>query len=524
MGVRAMSDWLLTADERGNPHTRLDRRHPDGAAYTGGNEVRALVHGTEYFRDLYERIANMVAGDVVFFTDWRGDPNQRMRGRGTEISKVLCEAASRGVIVKGLIWRSHWDRLAFSAAENEHLGEEIEAAGGECLRDMRVRVGGSHHQKMVVLRHPGRPEHDIAYVGGIDLCHSRRDDEQHHGDPQAVSMASEYGPTPPWHDVQLAVRGPAVGDIDAGFRERWDDPAPLTRNPFHRLHDLLRREDTRPDPLPAQLPDPPPSPDGQCVQVLRTYPYRRRGFPFAPNGERSIARAYRKALSLVRNLIYIEDQYLWSTEIAELFGEALAANPDLHLIGVVPMYPDASGLTGNAETLGRQQAIETLRRAGGDRVAVYGIENREGTPIYVHAKVCVMDDRWTCVGSDNINLRSWTHDSELSLAVVDDDPVTGFGRALRLRLHREHLERENDGTDAGDLWDAAGVFAAYAAAAQRLEQWHEGGRRGPRPPGRLRSYQRPALRGWSALLAREVYRLIADPDGRPPSLRRAHAF
>ena len=332
-----MSDWLLTADERGNPHTGLDRRHPDGTAYTGGNEVRALVHGTEYFRDLYERIAKMTAGDMIFFTDWRGDPNQRMRGRGTEISTVLCEAADRGVIVKGLIWRSHWDRLAFSAAENEHLGDEIEAAGGECVRDMRVRPGGSHHQKMVVLRHPGRPGQDIAYVGGIDLCHSRRDNEHHQGDPQAQRIAAEYGPTPPWHDVQLAVTGPAVGDIEAGFRERWDDPAPLTRNPLHRLHDVIRREDTRPDPLPPQNPDPAPR-DGHCVQVLRTYPYRRSGYPFARYGERSIARAYQKALRRARSLIYLEDQYLWSSEIAELFAGALVEHPDLRLIAVVPMY------------------------------------------------------------------------------------------------------------------------------------------------------------------------------------------
>lgn len=516
-----MTDWFLTADERGNPHTALDHRRPDGLAYTTGNEVRALIHGAEYFHDLYARIAETAAGDMIFFTDWRGDPNQRLDGPGTEISRLLCGAAARGVIVKGLVWRSHWDRFAFSSSENEHLGEEIEAAGGECLRDMRVRTGGSHHQKMVVLRHPGRPERDIGFVGGIDLCHSRRDDEHHGGDPQAVSMAPEYGRTPPWHDLQLAVRGPAVGDIEAGFRERWDDPSPLTRNPVHRLHDLLRREDTRADPLPPQLPDPPPA-GGHRVQVLRTYPYRRRGYPFAPHGERSIARAYRKALSRVRDLIYVEDQYLWSTEIAELFGEALARNPGLHLIGVVPMYPDTAGLTGAAESLGREEAIEVLRRAGGDRVAVYGIENRHGTPIYVHAKVCVMDDEWTCVGSDNINLRSWTHDSELSLAVVDDDPASGFGRKLRMRLHREHLERP--AADDADLSDAKTLFMAYAATADRLEDWHRSGRHGPHPTGRLRHYHAPTMSRWSTSLAKQVYRIIADPDGRPPALRRAHAF
>ena len=57
------------------------------------------------------------------------------------------------------------------------------------LLDQRVRFGGSHHQKLVVLRHPDEPERDVAFAGGIDLCHSRRDDADHRGDPQAVQMA-----------------------------------------------------------------------------------------------------------------------------------------------------------------------------------------------------------------------------------------------------------------------------------------------------------------------------------------------
>ncbi|MFI1399958.1 hypothetical protein [Streptomyces sp. NPDC020681] len=69
------------------------------------------------------------------FTDWRGDPDERLVGHGSEIGTVLCEAAERGVIVKGLVWRSHLDRFQFSEAENPQLGNEIEAAGGECLLD-----------------------------------------------------------------------------------------------------------------------------------------------------------------------------------------------------------------------------------------------------------------------------------------------------------------------------------------------------------------------------------------------------
>jgi phosphatidylserine/phosphatidylglycerophosphate/cardiolipin synthase-like enzyme len=131
-----------------------------------------------------------------------------------------------------------------------------------------------------VLRHPGRPELDVAFVGGIDLCHGRLDGAEHAGDPQRQPMAKVYGSRPPWHDVQLAVRGPAVADVETVFRERWDDPAPLTRNPFDRLANLLRREDQPRGVLPVRLPDPAP----RGMQLLRTYPRRRRGYPFAPAG------------------------------------------------------------------------------------------------------------------------------------------------------------------------------------------------------------------------------------------------
>ena len=147
--------------------------------------------------------------------------------------EVLACADERGVDVRGLIWRSHTEMLHFNSAENRLLGRQLQARGAEALLDMRVRAGGSHHQKLVVIRYKDRPEHDIAYVGGIDLCHSRRDDARHLGDSQALGMASEYGATPPWHDVQAAITGPAVHDVETVFRERWEDPTRLTRHPVY---------------------------------------------------------------------------------------------------------------------------------------------------------------------------------------------------------------------------------------------------------------------------------------------------
>ncbi|PRC41428.1 phospholipase [Mycobacterium sp. ITM-2017-0098] len=517
-----LTDWFLTTGERGNAATSIP-------AWCTGNQVEPLIHGATYFDRLAAAVTEMRHGDYLFFTDWRGDPDERVRDGGPTIAELFCHAAERGVVVKGLMWRSHLDKFSYSEEENQHLGDDIEAAGGEVLLDQRVRFGGSHHQKMVVLRHPGAPERDIAFAGGIDLCHSRRDDANHHGDPQAVQMASAYGDHPPWHDVQLAIHGPAVGALDSSFRERWTDPASLDKlSPIAWITDKLRRADLSPGELPPQPADPPPA-GPQAVQVLRTYPDAHFEYAFAPHGERSVARGYTKAVQRATRLIYLEDQYLWSKQVAHLLAGALRANPDLHLIAVVPRHPDVDGRFAlPPNQVGRRQAIETCREADPRRVHIFDVENQVGTPVYVHAKVCVIDDVWACVGSDNFNRRSWTHDSELSCAVLDDtrddrtprDPASRgdgarvFARDLRLRLLREHLDRADDGSDDDGLIDPGDVVRTVAASAQALQDWHDGGRIGPRPPGRLRPHRPEQLGRFTRMWAEPLYRAVYDPDGR----------
>lgn len=562
----ALAEWFLSPAERENPHTVIDAVRGGERAWSTGNHVRPLIHGQPYFAELAERIGAMGAGDRVYFVDWRGDPDQWLTPDKDTLVDILVAALGRGVDVRGLLWRSHWRKFGFHSERAFALGQQIEEAGGQCLRDMRVRTGGSHHQKFVVLRHEGDVSRDIAFVGGIDLCHSRRDDTEHEGDEQVLAIAAEYGPRPAWHDAQVAIQGPAVHDVETTFRERWEDSTPLTLNPGRMLTSWLQAEEQEAKPLGEQWPPPPEVESGHdAVQVVRTYPaILPKSYDFAPDGEQSIRLANVKAMSNARQLVYVEDQYLWGEDVGKHFAHALRSQPELRLIIVLPQVPDVEAIPGRAAELNaRRLALEPILAAGGDRVALFSLTDSAGLPVYVHSKVCIIDDRWASVGSDNFNRRSWTSDSEIACAVMDQrldqlgadapTPPDAFPLRLRRTLCAEHLGVPED--EVPD--DPRELFDAFAQAAEDLDEWYASGAgdrvRGPRraleaarnrrrrmprarrrlrervaadaeagqarsvdqaerPPGQLRRLQAPELSRAQRLIGDGLYALI-DPDG-----------
>lgn len=530
--------WFLSRAERGNLATDVHAGGAGSPSWSEGNLVRPLIHGATYFARLHEELTALQAGDRVWFTDWRGDADERLLADGPSIGDVLAALARAGVEVRGLVWRSHGERVSapISGRSNELLSRQVNDAGGEVLLDQRVRLFGSHHQKIFVIRHRDDPSRDVAFVGGIDLSHTRRDDADHAGDPQAVDMDSRYGKRPPWHDAALELRGPVVADVLAVFAERWNDPHPLDRRtPYRMLLQRLARMPRHPEPLPPTAPPPPPA-GPHAVQLLRTYGVKRPPFPFAPTGERSIARAYAKAFARARSLIYIEDQYLWSTEVAGGIADALERNPKLRVIAVVPRYPDSDGpLAGPTSRIGQLRALRMLHRVAPDRVGVFDLENRSGTPIYVHAKICIIDDTWFTCGSDNFNRRSWTTDSELTCAVFDttadnrDAPATDnshdtsrpLAHVLRLQLWAEHLGLDQNNPQ---LHDPAAGLELWNSTADALDRWHETGRRSPRPAGHVRRHTPQPVSPRQRLWADPLSRLVMDPDGRPHRLRGTTRF
>ena len=161
---------------------------------------------------------------------------------------------------------------------------------------------------------------------------------------------------------------------------------------------------------------------------------------------------------------------------------------------------------------------------------MFDVENHAGTPVYVHAKVCVVDDVWASVGQRQLQPASWTHDSELSCAVLDEtrdgrepadpaglgDGARRFARDLRLALMREHLDLAGDGSEDDELLDPARSSRAEGGL-RRPGRVARGRAAGPAASGPTAGAPDRQAAWYARLWATPVYRLIDQPDGRPAS-------
>ena len=141
----SLDDWFLAPTERGNSATEVDRRHGDGTAWTEGNAGRVLVDGAEYFDRLHEVLCECDAGDWVCFTDWQGDPDEQLRGPGTEVGDVLACVAAEGAadhrqLAEGA--RGPGDVQALAARRDDHLVGAVDAPQAQAVKDHGAVEGG----------------------------------------------------------------------------------------------------------------------------------------------------------------------------------------------------------------------------------------------------------------------------------------------------------------------------------------------------------------------------------------------
>jgi len=286
--------------------------------------------------------------------------------------------------------------------------------------DTKHPTGACHHQKIVVI------DDRLAFCGGIDMTSGRWDTPDHAG---YDCRRSDDGETPmPWHDMTLAIDGEAARALGDLARWRWKVAT------GHDLPVPDRASGIWPSALEVDLTD--------AVAGIALSSPEYGGEPAIDQVEKLWCRAIAEA----KSRIYIENQFLSSGRIADALKAKLEERDGPEIVIVLP-HSAETWLESEAMDTRRTLIVEDLRRADRDgRLGVYYPVNREGKPIYVHAKLLVVDDEFVRVGSSNMASRSFACDSECDLAfeTADQPGLRSFLAALRTRLLAEHLGVEQD--------------------------------------------------------------------------------
>ncbi|KAI0916794.1 hypothetical protein AcW1_007851 [Taiwanofungus camphoratus] len=380
----------------------------------------------------------------------------------------------------------------------------------------------AHHEKLCVI------DQAIAFMGGLDACFGRWDTPQHVlvDDPDSASEGAEqvwpgkdYSnpriqdfhtlnkpdedmydrtkiPRMPWHDVSMQVVGQPARDLARHFVQRWNYLLRIKNHtrtmpfllppPEFKLGELSRMGLT-----------------GTCeLQICRSAGPWSMGTP--DRIEHSIQNAYLKAIQMSEHFVYIENQFfITSTIVSEVKIENRIGDALVHRIIrahvdqipwkcciIIPLIPgfaypvdhsDASAIRIIMECQNRticrgpNSIFARLRKEGIDPdqyITFFSLRNwaklrgdvLTTEQVYIHGKVCIVDDRLAIIGSANINERSQRgdRDSEIAAIIRDTDmidctmagrpfKVGRFAHTLRVRLMREHAGVDVDAMYEDDL-------------------------------------------------------------------------
>ncbi|HEX5158964.1 MAG TPA: phospholipase D family protein [Ktedonobacterales bacterium] len=416
------------------------------------------------------------------------------RAAGLSLADVLGLAVRRGVDVRVLLW-DPLDPFYLGHLGNDpkDQAEILSRQGVQCRLDKNCRsifhLAQGLHQKCAVV------DSQVAFVGGIDLTveysgdFDRWDTSIH---PFASALRNtDRGASPhPWHDAQVMLTGAAVLDVERNLRQRWDASAGRVQQRIQPPGDLIRgirgaiekrgdHPSGRTDKAAQAVCTPQtqsqtqtqPSQTESRLQIVRTIPALT--YRFAPGGIYGIAQWYQRAVCRAERFIYLESQYFWvegppklnftrlgwqSRKMRVLVEElAAAAERGVSIVMVLPDHPNI----GRAVT---DETIDWLRShaphaTAANRLRFYTLATSSAAddgsmryrPVYVHAKIGIIDDHRAIVGSANLNSRGMSHDAEMCVAIEQQ----AFASGLRRILWAEHAGESLPGDMPWPIGDIA---------------------------------------------------------------------
>ncbi|MDE2304297.1 MAG: cardiolipin synthase B [Gammaproteobacteria bacterium] len=335
-----------------------------GAPLLSGNAVELLIdaeaHFTAWLRAIRGASRRVLLENYIVRDD----------AVGVEFRDALAERARSGVRVAVIV-----DWLGCLGQSGRRFWAPLRAAGGEVRVFNPPRLGRSFawinrdHRKLLVV--DGR----LGFLSGVCLSAKWLGDRQ-------------YG-RPPWRDTGVALRGPAVAELEQAFVHSWD-----------ALGAAFGETIADPRSIEAQ---------GEvALRVIATEPARA-----------FVYRLDQLVASMARRTLWLTDAYYVGIApyVQTLIG---AARDGVDVRLLVPGTSDVA-------------VVSALSRSGYRPLLRAGIRVFEWNGSMLHAKTSVVDGLWARVGSSNLNLSSWLGNLEIDVAIED----AGFASRLAERYETD---------------------------------------------------------------------------------------
>jgi cardiolipin synthase len=342
-----------------------------GAPLIPGNDVRLLKDAGQNYPAWLEAID--AARRTLHFESYIIHDDET----GNEFARVLMAKAQAGVRVRiiydwlggvGKASRRFWRDLGKS-------GVEVRCFNPPGLSSPFTWLSRDHRKMLAV-------DGEVAFVTG--LCVGRA----WVGDPVRGLE--------PWRDTGIALRGPAVADLEQAFAGMWalaGSPIPSVELP---VRESIRRA------------------GDIAVRVIASMP-----------GTAELYRLDQLIAAAARRTLWLTDAYfVGTTPYVQSLRAAARDGVDVRLL-----VPGASDIW----------VLRGLSRAGYRPLLEAGVRVYEWNGPMLHAKTAVADGRWARVGSTNLNLQSWIGNWELDVAVEDE----GFAGQME-DMYLDDLDRATE--------------------------------------------------------------------------------
>ena len=342
-----------------------------GVPLIAGNKVTLLFDGPATMREMIAAVQGATSSINLETYIFDQDPI------GIQFADLLIEKQRQGVSVNVM-----YDAVGTLGTPKEFF-DKMKAAGIQMVAFNPVNpanakgkweLNNRDHRKVMVI------DGKVAFTGGINISSTYANSSLFRSKYKASNVGdAKIG----WRDTHIKIEGPAVAALQYAFINSW----------VHQEGGELAPREYFPRLAPA---------GDKMLRVLAT----------EPSNDSEIYKSLVLAINEAKKSIHITSAYFVpDQQIVDALRDAAKRGVDVKL--VLP------GVSDHGLVMHAGRAFYEALLAGGVRIFQLQVA-------VLHAKTAVIDGTWSTIGSANIDRRSFIHNYELNVVILDP----AFGRDM----------------------------------------------------------------------------------------------